>query len=200
MRRAFYFPAMILGMVFLLLLVFALWAVASAKPLPPAIAINRQTRQCAEIFTPGDECGGVILPPGWEYLEPGAVCPDDYTLVDIDVGRYGYKDPACCYEMGLYGTHGDCQDVVIQRLKLQCAFVDDIQNCASLPDGWKVWGKYCPNNYKWIDDISCTETKLIQTAIPTPTQIEPTARNPLVPCSSIGLALIVLLGIRFRKP
>jgi len=207
MKRTFYISFMILVMVFLPLLASALWGATYAEPLPPAKAVNHQTRQCAEILIPGDECGGVILPPNWEYLEEGAICPDDYAVVRLDVGRYGYKDPACCYEMGLYGTHGDCQDVVIHPSKRECAFVEDIQNCPSLPDDWKAWGKYCPDKYKWVDNIACTAKVSIQTTIPTsiqtaistPTQIELTTRKPLLPCHSVGLAVVILLGMRFRR-
>jgi hypothetical protein len=200
MKRTFNFPIMILGMVFLLLMASAIWAVTYAAPIPEAIPVNHQTRQCAEILTPGDECGGVILPPGWEYLEPGAACPDNYTLVDIDVGRYGYKDPDCCRITSFFGTHGDCQDVVIRDSESQCAFVDDIQNCPNLPDGWKAWGNYCPDEYKWVEEIACTEDEPVQPAIQTPTQIEPTTRKPLLPCLSAGLVLVILFGTKFRKP
>jgi hypothetical protein len=59
MKRSFYFPIMILGMVFLLLMASAIWAVTYAAPIPEAIPVNHQTRQCAEILTPGDESKGL---------------------------------------------------------------------------------------------------------------------------------------------
>jgi hypothetical protein len=189
MEKFLHFQVFTLGIIFFLFPVTVLRSDTLAKPLPPATAVNHQIHQCAEILIPADECGHTILPQDWEWLKDGASCPDDYIFIDIsaDLGRAGIKDPACCYEMGLYGTHGDCQDIVIQSVKRQCAFVEDIQYCNSFPEGWKTWGKYCPDNYKWVDNVPCSP------------DIKPVIRKPLVPCLATGLILAFLLGVRLSR-
>ena len=215
MKKNVSLPLIITCLAFSLVLASAVWGVTFAAPMPPRLVVNHQTRQCAEIV-PGDECGDVVLPPDWEYLEPteGVKCPDDYTLVEFYPDWVHFKVSHCCTE-GHSGVSGDCQDVVIQQSKRQCAFVDDIEKCTSLPDKWEAWGQNCPAEFEWTDDIACTEaetattdvpatllpteTKLPaeQTSIPTPTETEPATSKPLLPCLSPGLILAALLGWRF---
>jgi hypothetical protein len=197
------------------------FSVANAAPMPPRTLINHKTHQCAQI-TPGDECGDVLLPPDWEYLDTasGEKCPENYAIIDLRPEWAHFKAQHCCSE-GHSGSPGDCQDVVTQPNRRQCAFVEDIQTCSSLPKGWKAWGKNCPVGFKWTDEIVCTSnatspvvnatspaqtepaltTQLTDTppANPTKPTTPPYARNPLFPCASSGLALIVLCGVVLRR-
>jgi hypothetical protein len=217
MKKNLHLPVISFWLAFVFLLVSALWAVTCAAPMPPRQVINHQTQQCADIV-PGDECGDVILPPDWEYLDltAGEKCPDNFTFVELRPDWVHFKVPFCCTE-GHSGSSGDCQDVVIQPVKRQCAFVDDIQKCTGLPDGWEVSGQNCPAGFEWVEDVVCTGEEAIQTAIPTtspliettspaqpagsptPTQTGTTVHNPLLPCFSLGLTLVALISLRFRR-
>ena len=193
------------------------FTLASAAPMPPSPVVNHQTRQCA-VIVPGDECGDVILPSGWEYLDEaaGETCPEGYATIDLNPKWMHFKATHCCTE-GHSGSSGDCQDVVIQQSKRQCAFVEDIQTCAALPNGWETWGKNCPTGFEWVDQVTCTSSS---TAVFTPpSDIEPTsttpksdstgsggmvatleptesaeAHNPLLPCPSVAMVLAGLVG------
>ncbi len=208
-----------------LLSLLLIYTLAIAAPMPPSPVVNHQTRQCA-VITPGDECGDVILPPGWEYLDEasGEVCPEGYTTIELRPDWAHFKVPHCCME-GHSGTSGDCEDVVIDQSSQRCAFVEDIQNCQGLPDGWEAWGENCPTKFEWVDDVICTGSQADQTQTPTPpSQIErtstapgssssggggqistpvsteaPEARNPLLPCSSAGMLLVAIAGMAYRK-
>jgi hypothetical protein len=193
--------------------------VAYAAPMPQRTVVNHKTHQCAQI-TPGDECGDVILPPDWEYLDPslGEKCPDNYTLVDIQLKWMQFKSQMCCSE-GHSGSRGNCKDVVTEPTKRQCAFVEDIQKCPVLPEGWQAWGQNCPVDFYWTKDVVCTgkessptmnSTGGIQTEpassvqpTETPPAEQPTnspdARNPLFPCASSGLVLFALCGLACRR-
>lgn len=191
-------------------------SVASAAPMPPRTLINHKTQQCAQV-TPGDECGDVILPPEWEYLDPnsGEKCPDNYTMVDLQPEWTHFSSQFCCSE-GHSGSSGDCQDVIKQEAKQQCAFVEDIQKCSSLPEGWESWGHNCPIDFYWTNDVVCITgesspaknvTKASQTQPAPVTQLSetPAAKpadtpNPLFPCASTGVALVVLASVGFRRP
>jgi hypothetical protein len=108
------------------LLLFAGAVAVYAAPLPPRWVINPQAQQCARVI-PGDECGDIVLPAGWEYQDAssGASCPAGYTEVELRPGWTHFKAQFCCSE-GHSGSPGDCQDVVIQPLARQCAFVEDM--------------------------------------------------------------------------
>ncbi len=188
---------------------------AFAAPMPPRTVINHKAHQCAQIV-PGDECGDVILPPDWEYLNTaaGEACPAGYTMVDLRPAWTHFKAQHCCSE-GHSGTSGDCQDVIKQADKGQCAFVEDIQQCSSLPAGWEPWGQDCPAGFKWVDDMACATgasnptvnvTTVVQTTPAAPTTgteatpaSTPAARNPLCPCASIGMALILAARLWLRR-
>jgi hypothetical protein len=127
-----------------------------AAPAPPELMINRESRQCAEYWA-GDECLSCSAPAGWEILGrlPEAECPDGYTEVEIDRTCSAHKVEFCCTE-GHSGAPGDCEDVVINRAKEQCAFVEDIGECPALPGGWEKHGVDCPY-YEWADQVDCLE-------------------------------------------
>jgi hypothetical protein len=196
-------------------------SMAYAAPMPPRTLVNHKTHQCAQI-TPGDECGDVILPADWEYLDPnaGEQCPENYTFIDLHPEWLHFKASFCCSE-GHSGSPGDCQDVVLQQSRRQCAFVDDIQKCPALPEDWEAWGKNCPTGFEWAEEVAClgsqsspvvNATSAAQTEPTVTTQLTDTpaaiqtnpatpadTRNPLFPCASSGLALIVLCGLVLRR-
>jgi hypothetical protein len=220
MKKSILFSLKASGLAFAILLVITI-GVAYAAPMPPRTLINHKTHQCAQI-TPGDECGDVILPPDWQYLDTsaGEKCPDDYKLVDLQLKWMHFKSQLCCSE-GHSGSRGDCQDVVTQPTKRQCAFVEDIQKCPNLPEGWKAWGQNCPNDFYWTSEVVCTGNEAGQatngtggnqtgpTAFIKPSETPPAnpakptgapeRRNPLFPCASSGLALMVLCSAVLRR-
>ena len=159
------------------LLIFLLTnTIVFAAPMPPRPVVNHQTRQCAVIVT-GDECGDVVLPSGWEYLDEasGELCPNGYATIDLNPEWAHFKATHCCSE-GHSGSSGDCQDVVIQQSKRHCAFVEDIQACTALPKGWEAWGENCPTGFEWVDQLACTVSS---TSVPTPpSKLEPTSTIP----------------------
>lgn len=127
-----------------------------AAPAPPELMINRESKQCAEYWA-GDECLSCSAPAGWEILGglPEAQCPDGFAQVEIDLTCTPQKDEFCCTE-GHSGAAGDCEDVVINRAKEQCAFVEDIGESPSLPGGWEKYGEECPY-YEWADQVNYLE-------------------------------------------
>jgi hypothetical protein len=132
-------------------------AQVSAAPAPPQLMVNHESRQCADYWA-GDECMSCSAPAGWEVLEgwrPEVECPDGYTEVEIDLECTHHKVDFCCTE-GHSGAAGDCEDVVISRATRQCAFVEDIGQCPSLPGGWEKHGENCPY-YDWAEEIDCLE-------------------------------------------
>jgi len=178
-------PVWVAAAVFPVIIAVALLVVLTrAAPLPPRQIVNHQLRQCA-VITPGDECGDAILPPGWEYTD--AECPAGYTTGSPQIEWAHFKVPWCCTESHS-GVPGDCKDVIVQRDSRQCAFVDDLQKCLSLPPGWQALGRDCPVAYTWVDNVPCTvaapgqvnaETappKIQFTATAEPPASQPTAR------------------------
>ena len=146
---------LLLALIILLFLVGA--EATAAAPLPPELAVNHETKECAE-FWGGDECVRCSVPEGWEILGDTweAECPADYAMVEITPECSSAKVPFCCTE-GHSGLAGDCDDVVINRLARHCAFVEDIANCPALPLGWARHGEDCPY-YDWADDVECLDT------------------------------------------
>lgn len=65
---------------------FNLLGAVLAAPMPPEIAVNDETRQCAQVMR-GDECMNCYLPEGWEVLGlyPDEPCPDGYEMIDLDL-------------------------------------------------------------------------------------------------------------------
>jgi hypothetical protein len=200
------------------LLIFLLTnTIVFAAPMPPRPVVNHQTRQCAVIVT-GDECGDVVLPSGWKYMDEaaGEQCPNGYATIDLNPDWTHFKVTHCCSE-GHSGSSGDCQDVVIQQSKRHCAFVEDIQACTALPKGWETWGENCPTGFEWVDQLACAVSS---TSVSTPpSKLEPTSTtpkndstgsggkiatsepteqsrvpNPLLPCASVVMPLAGLVG------
>ena len=104
-------------------------------------------------------------PQGWEVLgySPPAVCPADYTMVEIEPICTHFKNEFCCTESHS-GVHGDCADMVINKVARRCAFVPDVESCV-LPARWKAkpddvdlkdWE--CPYDLdRWTDDVYCQD-------------------------------------------
>jgi hypothetical protein len=149
---------------------------ALAAPLPPSPVVNPETRQCA-LVVPGDECGDLVLPPGWQYLDPavGGECPVDYTTVELHTEWAGFKIPRCC-TAGHSGARGDCADLMILEKERLCAFGEDLSACPALPEGWAKSEQLCPLDYTWVDDLACPAepTQTTSGAAPTPTARPPT--------------------------
>jgi hypothetical protein len=127
---------------------------AFAAPAPPELVVNHETKQCAE-FVAGDDCVNCSPPEGWEVLGGwGEVeCPEGYTGVEIQAVCQAAKNDFCCTE-GYSGAPGDCEDVVISKGAEQCAFVEDINDCPALPEGWEKYGADCPY-YDWVENVAC---------------------------------------------
>lgn len=134
-----------------------------AEPMPDKLVVNHETKACATIFG-GDECMDCLPPEGWEVLgwSYQAECPEGYTFTEVEGICTPFKDEFCCTE-GHSGAHGDCEDMVVNRVTSRCAFVEDINAC-NLPLGWQdkpedisnyEWA--CPGSYSWTEDLACKE-------------------------------------------
>jgi len=134
-----------------------------AESLPYEIIVNHNTKQCAEIS--GDECTECFPPEGWEVLGFfGEVkCPQGYTQIELttEIICKGFKDSFCC-TVGHPGGPGDCEDIVVNHVEKQCAFIEDINKCEKLPAGWEKveqdqsLGRICPSlEYEWVSDVGC---------------------------------------------
>jgi hypothetical protein len=133
-------------------------AVVVAAPVPPLLAVNHESQECAEIFG-GDECMDCFPPEGWEILGISlqVECPQGYSTVEnLQVTCQGFKNQFCCSE-GHSGAHGSCEDLIVNDRGKHCAFVQDIDNCV-LPRNWnrkpadlKPTDWFCPANYQWLD-------------------------------------------------
>ena len=141
----------------LIVLVYAslFLSAAAAARLPPKTFVNHRTTECAALIL-GDECTDCFVPAGWEELGMygDVTCPEDYTEIDLRPECQPFKIARCCTE-GHSGAAGDCEDLVINRLKRQCAFVGDI-NTTQLSGSWQsrpvdvpVNGWVCPGNFTW---------------------------------------------------
>ena len=148
-----------------IILTFAafLLVAAAAAPLPPKVIVNHQTRECA-IVIEGDECTDCFIPEGWDELGMYGVveCPAEYTKIDRRLECQPFQIDRCCTE-GHSGARGDCEDMVINRPKRLCAFVEDVTTI-QLSGGWQSrpadveyrnW--ICPNNFSWESGLLTAE-------------------------------------------
>lgn len=144
---------------FLAIILFLLFSfsLAYSAPALPQIIINHEKKQCAD-FMAGDECNACFIPDGWERLgNPLDVnCPQDYSLVIIDIECKPLKSHFCC-DYGHSGFPGNCADLVLNVSEKKCAFVLGIYDCI-LPSGWskkpestaaEEW--ICPVDYVWAN-------------------------------------------------
>jgi hypothetical protein len=193
-----------------------------AAPMPPRPVVNPETRECA-LVVPGDECGDLVLPAGWQYLEPASDgnCPADYAVVELQAEWAGFKIPRCC-TAGHSGASGDCTDMVVQEKDHLCAFVEDLSACPALPEGWAKSGPLCPQDYNWLDDLACLiPTVQSSPSAAPPTDVPPATAPPLqatptgssqptpqptaantvnsLPCGSAGMLLAAGLLLTYRE-
>jgi len=105
----------IAGLVFVPLLGTSLNA-----PMPPEVAVNHQTKQCATVMR-GDECVICEVPLGWEIIgrAPEAQCPAGYEEIDLELECKGARELRCCLP-GHSGGQGDCVGWALEGL-LYCA-------------------------------------------------------------------------------
>jgi hypothetical protein len=177
------------------------WNSLLAAPVPPLRVVNHQTKECGEIFG-GDECMDCFPPEGWESLgfSSEVPCPAGYTVVDnVEYTCQGFKVQFCCSE-GHSGAPGNCQDLVVNDRKKQCAFVDDIQTCA-LPEPWtkkpdsvtaREWA--CPAAYTWLDALQCAGQEGGETGV-TPQSGGEQAEGTGLPCLGTALAGPAVVGL-----
>jgi len=155
------------GLALLLLVLSVPWTPLVAAPLPPMRAVNHETKECGQLPFGGDECMDCFPPEGWEVLgaADAAPCPEGYTDVgDLDYTCQGFRIDRCCTQ-GHSGAAGDCEHMVVNDKKKQCAFVEDVQTCA-LPKGWNIkpettdlYDWVCPENYEWLQSLPCEEAQ-----------------------------------------
>jgi hypothetical protein len=133
--------------------IFLNFSTCFAAPAPHEMLVNEQTKQCAD-FMAGDECFTCEIPVGWTSLGYGTYeCPEGYTQIEVELECSGFKVDRCC-STGHSGAAGACEDMVINEVTQQCAFLDG----GEVPSGWK--GKpdhienaqwMCPEGYSWTE-------------------------------------------------
>lgn len=91
---------------------------SALAPMPPEVAVNHDTRQCAVVMR-GDECVDCSLPEGWEILgrEGQVECPAGYAQVDLELNCKGIRSLRCCLP-GHSGGQGDCLGLALDALLL----------------------------------------------------------------------------------
>lgn len=125
-----------------LLAVVAIFLVTFALAAPMyVIVVNHSTKECALMYG-GDECERCSPQEGWQVLE-GAFgledCPSGYSVLDDAPFRplcSPLKSTFCCSTPHT-GSSGNCSDVVVNRATERCGFVEDINACPRLPQGWE---------------------------------------------------------------
>ncbi|MCX5700416.1 MAG: hypothetical protein NTZ63_02590 [Candidatus Omnitrophica bacterium] len=124
----------------------------TAEPMPEAIAVNDQTKECAVFFL-GDECTDCSVPEGWRQTgySNQSDCPDGYKKIDTVESVCTPRKTAFCCSENHSGTNGNCRDLVINETSKECAFLEDVNSCLSLSQGWKT-GDLCPGNFQWQQD------------------------------------------------
>lgn len=130
--------------------------IAFAAPAIPEYGANHATKECS-LFYMGDECVGCRMPQGWVSLGAGVkdLCPEGYKKVEASPQCFASKSPFCCTK-GHSGSPGNCKDLVINEKEKKCSFVDDIEKCSNLPEGWQRPEDElaCPSlSYGWLDTL-----------------------------------------------
>jgi hypothetical protein len=131
-------------------------APALAAPLPPSLGMNEAAKQCASFYI-GDECESCSMPGGWMPAE-GDACPAGYEVIEARAVCTPFRTAFCC-SRSHSGAQGDCDDVVVNYAERACAFIDDIEKCATLPSGWQrapvleALGRVCPmDDFEWLPE------------------------------------------------
>ncbi len=130
--------------------------VAFAVPAIPEYGVNHATKECS-VFRMGDECTACRMPQGWVSLGAGVkdLCPEGYKRVDVRPQCFPSKNAFCCTK-GHSGSPGDCRDLVVNEKRKKCSFVDDIERCVKLPEGWQrpKNEQVCPSvSYGWLGTL-----------------------------------------------
>lgn len=142
-----------------LLLVIQPGQISLATPTPLYVLVNESTRECY-ITILGDECSWCDPPQGWKILNwNDRSCPPGYKEIDqLDLNCTRKKDRFCC---GVFSSHGDCEDMIVNATQDACAFVEDIDTCI-LPEGWSKrpedvseWNWSCNTEFRWVEDVTC---------------------------------------------
>ena len=114
----------------------------------------------------GDECVTFNFPESLKVSTQNN-CPSGYKQIHKKADCTPNKDSFCCSFLHS-GMMGDCEDVVINNINKECAFVLDINECIKLPDDWhraeekETWGRVCPSlEYTWKDEFLACSTKSI---------------------------------------
>ena len=192
---------------------------ALTAPMPPRTLVNHKSKQCAQIV-PGDECGDVVLPTDWEYLELGRKVPGK-LYDDRIASRLGaFQDDFLLQRRAqrvarrLPGRHQPNRPIENARLWMtsrnapacQKAGKPGERTARSISNGRRRLSPALPVKAArvTIPQMSTDRGSLGSEQQPTPppaqtqTTNTPYARNPLFPCGSVGLALIVVLWLRGR--
>ena len=147
----------------------------------------------------------VLVPAGWEELGMygDVTCPEDYSEIDLRPECKPFKIARCCTE-GHSGAPGDCEDLVVNRILRECAFVEDI-NAAQLSGGWRsrpedvtVREWVCPDHFTWQEEFLVTNGA--QENFPLPRWLIATTILSCLCGFSLLMIVIVILIIRRRKP
>lgn len=199
-----------MGVLFAMSLFFTTFVAAEPRYIE---VVNHSTKQCMFMYV-GDECETCSLPKGWEILYYGIRdhhfedCPSGYSRPEtIGSGSIApgacnpIKNTFCCSTPHTGARDGDCSDVVINHAAKRCAFVEDINDCPSLPKGWEKHGRLCPFGYKWVDEgIECLNAESSGVVENTSSS----SRNNALIVGAILLALflvvlVTLLGTRWKR-
>ena len=177
----------------------------SASQAMPVLGINNETMECAEFFM-GDECISCSLPQGWRSIgNPyDNECPEGYTKVQGEPICKPLKNDFCC-TVSHSGLNGDCEDLVVNDVERKCAFIDDINECDSLPLGWtraeeyEFWGRVCPSpEYGWLDEyLECSKISPDDRETTIPTSIPDNPETTITispPDDQEGTTQILLAG------
>lgn len=136
-------------------------AVVFSAPVPHQYILNKATRECSKFYA-GDECVSCEVPRGWTIMPSSSrfECPEGYKEVEIKPTCHPQKNSFCCTQ-GHSGAPGNCQDLVLNDRKRKCAFVEDINKCSRLPEGWQRQRgeSVCPfPGYEWLGGlIACPD-------------------------------------------
>ena len=144
-------------------------SISLAEPGLNNVVVNHEENLCYPEFLAGDECQTCHPPEEWTVLGIAGevVCPKNYRIISELAGSCtGYKTNYCCSASS--SGFGDCEDLLVNNQEKKCAFVKDIDLCATLPSDWKpasrgeFGAKFCPTGYGWLDNIACTDEDTIE--------------------------------------
>lgn len=191
----------LITIIFAVTFILLLSSTVFAAPAMPRYGINEQIKECSEFFM-GDECVGCTLPDGWQTIEEFQ-CPAGYKEIQKNSVCTPRKNRFCC--TGAHsGTVGDCEDVVVNDVEKECAFVENINKCEQLPANWneaeenEIFGSACPSfEYEWLEDTLDCEAKIIENDIVNQNDIidDKQQKSNIIPIITISAVIIILVII-----